>query len=95
MQARRGLLVTGSNNFTIEDLAIEDTIGDALKITGGENIIIRRVRTEWTRGVSNDNGAYGIYPVLTRNVLIAGIGGHRRLGCGHLCRPVGKHRRAQ
>lgn len=65
-----GLLVTGSNNFTIEDLAIEDTIGDALKVTGGENIIIRRVRTEWTRGVSTDNGAYGIYPVLTRNVLI-------------------------
>lgn len=65
-----GLLVTGSNNFTIEDLAIEDTIGDALKITGGENIIIRRVRTEWTRGVSTENGAYGIYPVLTRNVLI-------------------------
>lgn len=65
-----GLLVTGSNNFTIEDLAIEDTIGDALKVTGGENVIIRRVRTEWTRGVSTDNGAYGIYPVLTRNVLI-------------------------
>ncbi|MFC4725848.1 parallel beta-helix domain-containing protein [Glycocaulis abyssi] len=65
-----GLLVTGSNNFTIEDLAIEDTIGDALKVTGGENIVIRRVRTEWTRGVSTDNGAYGIYPVLTRNVLI-------------------------
>lgn len=67
-----GLLVTGSNNFTIEDLALEDTIGDALKITGGENIIIRRVRTEWTNGASTDNGAYGIYPVLTRNVLIEG-----------------------
>jgi parallel beta-helix repeat protein len=64
-----GLLVTASD-FTIEDLAIEDTVGDALKVSGGENIVIRRVRTEWTRGPHTDNGAYGIYPVLTTNVLL-------------------------
>ncbi|MFU8814496.1 MAG: parallel beta-helix domain-containing protein [Pseudomonadales bacterium] len=64
-----GLLVTGSD-FTIEDLAIEDTVGDALKVNGGSNIIIRRVRTEWTRGPHTDNGAYGIYPVQTENTLI-------------------------
>ncbi|NNM14324.1 MAG: hypothetical protein HKO58_08360 [Gammaproteobacteria bacterium] len=64
-----GLLVTASD-FTIEDLAIEDTTGDALKITEGDNIVIRRVRTEWTRGPSTKNGAYGIYPVQTTNVLM-------------------------
>jgi parallel beta-helix repeat protein len=66
-----GLLVN-AGNFTIEDLAIEDTIGDALKINGGSNVIVRRVRTEWTRGPHTDNGAYGIYPVLTENTLIEG-----------------------
>lgn len=66
-----GLLVTASD-FTIEDLAIEDTRGDALKVNEGENIIIRRVRTEWTNGPDTDNGAYGIYPVQTRNTLIEG-----------------------
>ncbi len=64
-----GLLVTASD-FTIEDLAIEDTIGDALKITEGENIIVRRVRTEWTGGPKTENGAYGIYPVQTKNLLM-------------------------
>lgn len=64
-----GLLVTASD-FTIEDIAIEDTVGDALKVNEGENIVIRRVRTEWTGGWSTDNGAYGIYPVQTTNVLI-------------------------
>lgn len=64
-----GFLVTASD-FTIEDLAIEDTKGDALKITEGENIIIRRVRTEWTGGPKTSNGAYGIYPVQTKNVLM-------------------------
>ena len=64
-----GLLVTASD-FTIEDLAIEDAKGDALKISEGENIIIRRVRTEWTGGPKTENGAYGIYPVQTKNVLM-------------------------
>ena len=66
-----GLLVTASD-FTIEDLAIEDTAGDALKITDGRNITVRRVRTEWTGGPSAENGAYGIYPVQTENTLIEG-----------------------
>jgi parallel beta-helix repeat protein len=64
-----GLLVSASD-FTIEDLAIEDTVGDALKVNEGENITIRGVRTEWTGPYSVDNGAYGIYPVQTSNVLI-------------------------
>ena len=64
-----GLLVTASD-FTIEGLAIEDTIGDALKISEGNNIVIRGVRTEWTDGYKTENGAYGIYPVQTTNVLM-------------------------
>ena len=64
-----GLLVT-ANDFTIEDLAIEDAKGDALKINEAKNVIIRRVRTEWTNGPYTANGAYGIYPVQTENTLI-------------------------
>lgn len=66
-----GILVTASD-FIIEDLAIEDTKGDALKINDGKNIVIRRVRTEWTNGPDTSNGAYGIYPVQTENTLIEG-----------------------
>lgn len=64
-----GLLVNASD-FLIEDVALEDTQGDALKVNEGKNITIRRVRTEWTGGPSVDNGAYGIYPVQTENTLI-------------------------
>jgi parallel beta-helix repeat protein len=64
-----GLIVYGSD-FTIEGLTIEDTKGDALKINDGENIIVRGVRVRWTGGPKTTNGAYGIYPVKTRNVLI-------------------------
>lgn len=64
-----GLLVNASN-FTIEDLGIEDSRGDALKIARGDHIVIRRVRTEWTNGPDTNNGAYGIYPVQTQHTLI-------------------------
>lgn len=66
-----GLLVDASD-FTIQDLALEDTKGDALKVVGGKNIVIRNVRTEWTNGPATENGAYGIYPVQTENTLIEG-----------------------
>lgn len=64
-----GLLVTASD-FTLENMAIEDTVGDALKINDGKNITLRGVRTEWTGGYKTSNGAYGMYPVQCENVLI-------------------------
>lgn len=64
-----GLLVN-ANDFTIANLAIEDTKGDALKINQGKNITIHGVRIEWTDGPKTTNGAYGLYPVKTQNVLV-------------------------
>ncbi|GIW45338.1 MAG: hypothetical protein KatS3mg077_2620 [Candidatus Binatia bacterium] len=64
-----GLLVT-ANDFTIEDLALEDSPGDLLKILGGNNITIRRVRAEWTRGPDTNNGSYAFYPIECTNVLV-------------------------
>ena len=69
LQGAEGLLVT-ADDFVIEDLAIENTIGDALKINESTNVIIRRVRTEWTNGPDPENGAYGIYPVQSSHILI-------------------------
>ena len=63
-----GLLVT-ANDFTVEDLAIEDTKGDGIKVNEGENIVFRRVRVEWTGGPKTENGAYGLYPVQTKYTL--------------------------
>ncbi len=64
-----GLLVT-QGGVAIEDLAIEDAKTDALKVSKAEGVAIRRVRTEWTGGAHETNGAYGIYPVQCRGVLV-------------------------
>ena len=60
-QGAEGLLVN-ADNFTIENLAIEDTVGDAIKINESDNVVIRNVRTEWTGGPLTTNGAYGNLP---------------------------------
>lgn len=65
----QGVLVK-ADNFLIQDLAIEDTAGDALTIQGGKNITVRRVRVEWTRGPNEGNGPYGIYPVECKDLLV-------------------------
>lgn len=71
IQGAEGLLVS-ANDFVIEDLAIEDTVGDAIKINESRNVVVRNVRTEWTGGPLETNGAYGIYPVQSQNILIEG-----------------------
>ncbi|WP_066650735.1 MULTISPECIES: parallel beta-helix domain-containing protein [Sphingomonas] len=64
-----GLLVTG-DDFTLQDVAIEDSKGDGLKINGTTNAVMRRVRVGWSGEPKTSNGAYGLYPVQVTNVLI-------------------------
>ena len=67
----QGLSVT-SDNVTLQDFSVQDAKGDAIKVKGVTNIKFLRVKTEWTNGPSSENGAYGLYPVESRNILIDG-----------------------
>ena len=66
-----GLLIT-SDRVRIEDLSVEDTPGDGIKAKGVDQLSLVNLRVEWTRGPHKDNGAYGLYPVESKNVLIDG-----------------------
>ena len=65
----QGLLVK-ADGFVAEDIGFQDTAGDALKVLGGTGVTFRRVTVEWTAGPNSNNGAYGLYPVQCKNVLI-------------------------
>ena len=67
----QGLLIT-SDDVTIRDFAILDAKGDAIKVIGADGINMIRLRTEWTGGPKETNGAYGFYPVESKDVLIDG-----------------------
>ncbi len=70
LQGAEALNIGSVSQITIENLAIEDPKGDGIKAKGCEELILRNVRVEWTRGPSEKNGGYGLYPVQCDRVLI-------------------------
>jgi parallel beta-helix repeat protein len=70
--AGEGLLVT-SDDVVLRDFAVEDAKGDAIKSKGADRIVYYNLRAEWTGGPKATNGAYGIYPVSSEDVLIDGV----------------------
>jgi len=71
MTGAQGFMVT-SDGVTLKDFAIIDTKGDAIKAKGSNGISFLNLRTEWTNGPKPTNGAYGLYPVESKHVLIDG-----------------------
>jgi parallel beta-helix repeat protein len=68
-QGAEGLLIT-SDDVTLRDFAVENSKGDAIKSKGADRIIYRKLRVEWTGGPKETNGAYGLYPVSSEDILI-------------------------
>ena len=71
MSGAQGLLVT-SDRVTLKDFAVTDAKGDAIKVIGAKGINMINLKTEWTGGPKTTNGAYGLYPVESTDVLIDG-----------------------
>lgn len=67
--AGEGLLVT-SDDVVLRDFAIENSKGDGIKSKGADRIVYHGLRVEWTGGPKATNGAYGIYPVESRHILV-------------------------
>ncbi|MFC3711034.1 parallel beta-helix domain-containing protein [Sphingoaurantiacus capsulatus] len=67
--AGEGLLVT-SDRVLLTGFAVEDSKGDGIKSKGSDRITFHDLRVEWTGGPKATNGAYGVYPVSSTNVLV-------------------------
>lgn len=63
-------IVASADHSTVEDLTIVDHPGDGVKMVGIRGATMRRLKVEWSRRGAADNGAYGLYPVLSTDVLI-------------------------
>ena len=70
--AGEGLLVT-SDGVTLTDFTVRDTKGDGIKSKGADRIIYRFVTVEWTGEPEETNGAYGVYPVESKDVLVENV----------------------
>lgn len=69
-EGAQGLLITNGQNITLEGFTIEDARGDNIKVSDTRGIVFRKIRSRWTAEPSSDNGAYALYPVLCKQVLI-------------------------
>jgi len=69
-EGAQGLLISNGRNITLEDFSIEDAKGDNLKVSDTNGITFRRIRSVWAEGPKTENGAYALYPVLCKEVLI-------------------------
>lgn len=70
--AGEGLLVTSDDVF-LTNFAVINTKGDGIKSKGANRIVYHQLRVEWTAGPKESNGAYGVYPVESSDVLIDSV----------------------
>ena len=64
-----GLLVT-SDGVTLTQFTVQETPGDGIRANDVDGIVFRDVAVLWAAQASGENGAYGLYPVQSRNVVI-------------------------
>ena len=69
-EGAQGLLISNGKNIVLQDFSIEDAKGDNLKVNEVDGITFTRIRSVWADGPKTENGAYALYPVLCKHVLI-------------------------
>ncbi len=70
IEGAEGLLIKNVKGITLEGFTVVDSKGDAIKVQACENVVMRDLETTWTTGKKPTNGAYGLYPVSSTNVLM-------------------------
>lgn len=69
-EGAQGFQVSNGRNIVLQDFSVEDAKGDNLKVNDTHGITLRRIRSVWADGPRTENGAYALYPVLCKNVLM-------------------------
>lgn len=58
------------DDFLVQDLTVTDAPKDGIRVEASDGVVFRRIRATWTTPGDSSNGAYGIYPVKSQNVLV-------------------------
>jgi parallel beta-helix repeat protein len=64
-----GMTVT-SDGFTVANLTLKNTPGNGIVVTGAEDVTFSNLKVSWDAGSVTENGAYAVYPVKCRNVIV-------------------------
>ncbi|MGM0558088.1 MAG: parallel beta-helix domain-containing protein [Myxococcota bacterium] len=67
-----GILAEGIDDIRFAEFTIKNTAGDAIKAQDADGVEMVNLTVDWDEGRNSNNGAYGLYPVLSTNVLVEG-----------------------
>ncbi len=62
-------LVT-SDGFTVENLWLKNSPGNGIVVEGAEDVTFRKLKVSWDAGSVVTNGAYAVYPVSSKRVIV-------------------------
>ena len=71
-EGAEGIKISNSLNIVLQDFTIEDAKGDNIKVNDTNGITFRNIKSQWTGEPKETNGAYALYPVICKNVLLEG-----------------------
>jgi parallel beta-helix repeat protein len=54
----------------VENLSLKNTPGNGIVVTGVEGVTFSNIKVSWDAGSVTENGAYAVYPVKSRNVIV-------------------------
>lgn len=76
-----GIDVIG-DDFLVQDLTVLDSKKDGIRVEQSNGVTYRRIKATWTNASDKTNGAYGIYPVKSQNVLVEDSEAHNASDAG-------------
>jgi parallel beta-helix repeat protein len=65
-----GFFAQSVQNLVLRSFTVKDTIGNAVKVLGATGVRFDHLETTWTSDDAASHGGYGLYPVLSKNVVI-------------------------
>ena len=65
-----GFFAQSVQNLTLRGFTVKDTLGNAVKVLGSTGVRFDHLETTWTGADPASHGGYGLYPVLSKNVVI-------------------------
>ncbi len=65
-----GIAALAANDFLVQDFTVQNSVKDGIRVEASDRVTYRQIKATWDTPEASTNGAYGIYPVKSKHVLV-------------------------
>jgi parallel beta-helix repeat protein len=65
-----GIAALSTNGFVVQDFTVKNSVKDGIRVEASDRVTFRKIKATWDMPEQSTNGAYGIYPVKSKHVLV-------------------------